>query len=205
MVVGEDELKHIVSLLRVAVPYTGIILSTRETPQLRDELFRLAVSGLGGAAVFLRVATRARGRQSGTDGDFRSLPCRITGRSQRWCARSWWQLHPQFLHRLLSQRAHGRPVMELAKTAEIHEMCQPNALVTLKEYLETSPTTRPGRFGEDLIRRNLDGMPEKLRTVTQKMLSRVEAGERDISYRPIPAMDHSVLSDLLRRADESGI
>lgn len=179
--VREDELKHIVSLLRVAVPYTGIILSTRETPQLRDELFRLGVSqASAGSSV-------SPGGYSGeeTAAPEGELP-QFTVQDHRPLAemvRSFLvgNYIPSFCTACYRSGRTGDRFMELAKSGRIHEMCQPNALVTLKEYLEDFADEETRKIGEDLIKHNLEGMPEKLRTVTQKMLSRVEAGERDIS------------------------
>jgi len=120
--VGEDELKHIVSLLRVAVPYTGIILSTRETPQLRDELFRLGVSQAS-AGSSVSPGGYSEDEQS-AEGD--ELP-QFTVQDHRPLAemvRSFLvgNYIPSFCTACYRSGRTGDRFMELAKTGRIHEM-----------------------------------------------------------------------------------
>lgn len=177
--VSDGELRKIVALLRIAVPYTGMILSTRESPELRDELFALGISQTsagsrttpGGYTQNEELSPSAAAQF--TVQDHRSLDEII----KSFVAGDYI---PSFCTACYRSGRTGDRFMELAKSGKIHDICQPNALASLKEYLidYADPETR--QAGDKLITKSLQELPEKLRDATQNMLIRVEAGERDV-------------------------
>jgi len=74
----------------------------------------------------------------------------------------------------------GERFMGLAKHAEIHKMCEPNALLSLKEYLIDYAAGETREEGERIIAKSLEGLPDSLRKKTSELLARIEQGERDL-------------------------
>ncbi|BCW99724.1 MAG: [FeFe] hydrogenase H-cluster radical SAM maturase HydG [Armatimonadota bacterium] len=177
----DDELKKVVSLLRVAVPYTGMILSTREAPELRDELFALGISQTSAGS-----RTTPGGYASADNEEL--APTRLAQftvqdhRSLAEMVRSFvkGEYIPSFCTACYRSGRTGDRFMALAKSGKIHDICQPNALASLKEYLLDYADEETRRAGEELIAASLKALPENLRRTTEKMLARLEAGERDV-------------------------
>lgn len=178
--VDDFSFKKIVAVLRLTVPYTGIILSTREKPELRRELFELGVSQISAGS---RTAPGAyKESQQSLDehsmeqfqlGDHRSLEQVVydivsLGYMPSFCTACY--------------RSHrtGDRFMELAKSGNIGKICEPNAIVTFEEYLNDFATEETKKLGREFIKKELDKMPEKIRKKTEEMLKRIDEGERDI-------------------------
>ena len=179
--VKEDDVRKVVAILRTAVPYTGMILSTRERPEFRDELFALGISQTSAGSSVSPGGYTEQEQASALAGE---LP-QFTVQDHRSLAE---MVHsflkgdyiPSFCTACYRRGRTGDRFMQFAKSGRIHEMCQPNALSTLKEYLLDYADEETRKAGDELIQRNLQAMPDKLRRVTEKMLARVEAGERDV-------------------------
>jgi 2-iminoacetate synthase len=175
---ADKDLKVIVATLRLAVPYTGIIMSTRETAELRNELIYLGVSQLSAGS-----SVTPGGYQDGEDkGD---APQFITGdhRTLDEVIRSLADadLMPSFCTGCYRKGRTGHDFMDLAKPGLIQQFCLPNGMLTFKEFLldYASPETRAA--GEQLIERHLQQMPDaQLREWTRKSLAEIEGGTRDI-------------------------
>ncbi|MHB9026738.1 MAG: [FeFe] hydrogenase H-cluster radical SAM maturase HydG [Armatimonadota bacterium] len=175
---ADADLKLIVATLRLAVPYTGIIMSTRETAALRNELIYLGVSQLSAGS-----STTPGGYQEGEDkgeapqfltGDHRSLDEVIHSLADA-------DLMPSFCTGCYRKGRTGHDFMDMAKPGLIQQFCLPNGMLTFKEFLMdyASPETRAA--GDALIERHLHQMPsEKLRAWTRKSLAEIEGGTRDI-------------------------
>ena len=176
--IKDDDMRRIVSTLRLAVPYTGIILSTRERPEFRNELISLGVSQISaGSRTSPGGYYDAKAHKPETEqfsiGDDRSL-------SEVMCRLCKDNYIPSFCTACYRTGRTGEHFMGLAKHGDIHKMCGPNALLSLKEYLIDYAEGDTRAEGERIIAASLQDMPEKLRNTTEKMLARVEAGERDI-------------------------
>ncbi len=172
---------RLLAILRLAVPYTGIILSTRESPPIRRQCFALGVSQIS-ASSRTNPGGYGEGRrdpQSGSQfslGDHRSLDEVIAD-----CLELGYL--PSFCTACYRKGRTGADFMELAKPGLIKEFCQPNAILTIKEYLQdfASPETR--ELGERLIGRSLEAISEEgLRCDLCALLVKIEAGERDLHY-----------------------
>jgi 2-iminoacetate synthase len=176
--VSDREFARLVAVLRLAVPYTGIILTTRETAALRDDLMDIGVS---------QISAGSRTHPGGYSGgslmedaqQFSLADTRTLDEVVRAiCARGYV---PSFCTACYRQGRTGREFMDLAKPGLIHEFCLPNALLTFQEYLTdyASPETRA--VGEAVLdRQALEIEPEPLRRSFLERLARVRAGERDL-------------------------
>ncbi len=174
--VSDIEFRKLVAILRLAVPYTGIILSTRETPALRRETFALGVSQISAGS-----RTNPGGYTQGEQydhsqfslGDHRPLDEVIRDVASMGYI-------PSFCTACYRLGRTGEDFMDLAKPGDIKRFCDPNALASFKEYLLdfASPDTR--RVGESLIAAVLSEMDPSARERAEAMLRRVQAGERDV-------------------------
>jgi len=171
------EVKLIVATLRLAVPYTGIIMSTRETPAMRDELMHLGVSQLSAGS-----STTPGGYARQEDPEEASQFVLADHRSLDAVVRSLCEgdFLPSFCTGCYRRGRTGHDFMDLAKPGLIRKFCSANALVTFEEYLRdyASPATRAA--GEALVARHLARLPDGARQWTEKSLARTAAGERDL-------------------------
>ncbi|HEY3397922.1 MAG TPA: [FeFe] hydrogenase H-cluster radical SAM maturase HydG [Armatimonadota bacterium] len=172
----QDFLKA-VAILRLAVPYTGIIMSTRETPELRRQTFTLGVSQISGGSR-VNPGGYAEGdpdaeAQQFCMGDHRTLDEVIRDITQMGFI-------PSFCTACYRLGRTGEHFMELAKPGDIKWRCTPNALATFEEYLldYASPETR--QVGDQRIGVMLAELDEKERGVASKMIEQVKAGNRDV-------------------------
>jgi 2-iminoacetate synthase len=176
-VVSDGAFLKIVAILRLAVPYTGIIMSTRERPEIRRESFGLGVSQISAGS-----RTDPGGYSNGDGeanrgqfqlGDHRRLD-EVVGD-----AASMGYI-PSFCTACYRLGRTGQDFMDLAKPGEIKDHCGPNALSTFREYLQdyASPATRAA--GERLIARVLDDMDATQRRISQRLLEMVREWRRDV-------------------------
>jgi 2-iminoacetate synthase len=173
-----DQVKLIVAVLRLAVPYTGIIMSTRESAEMRNELIHLGVSQLSAGS-----STSPGGYCDGEDKN--DAPQFLTGDQRnldevvRSLCRS--DFMPSFCTGCYRKGRTGQDFMDLAKPGLIQTFCNANGLVTFKEYLLDYATPETRAEGEALITRHLSRIPdEKVRQWTAESLEKVGAGTRDL-------------------------
>lgn len=176
--VNDDDMRRIVSCLRLAVPYTGIILSTRERASFRTELIALGVSQVSAGSRtspggYYDAKAHAPEAEQFSIGDERSL-------SEVLCSLCRENYIPSFCTACYRSGRTGEAFMGLAKHGEIHKMCGPNALLSLKEYLMDYAETPTRQEGERVIADGLKDLPDTLRKRTEEYLNRIEAGERDL-------------------------
>ena len=174
--VSDDDFKRIVAILRLAVPYTGIIMSTRENADTRRATFALGVSQISAGS-----RTNPGGYQESIDeaaaqfslGDHRDIDEVV-----RDVAAMGYL--PSFCTACYRMGRTGADFMELAKPGEIKYHCDPNALSTFQEYLldYASPQTR--EVGQALIAKTLERMDERQRAISSRLLQRVRSGAQDV-------------------------
>jgi len=176
--VPDVEFRKLVAILRLAVPYTGIILSTRETPNIRREAFALGVSQISaGSRTNPGGYTEGECAPESTEqfslGDHRSLDEVVRDVASLGYI-------PSFCTGCYRLGRTGADFMDLAKPGEIRLHCDPNALSTFLEYLldYASPETRAG--GEAAIEATLATMEGKERAVSERLLGKVREGRRDV-------------------------
>ena len=175
--VSDDDFRKIVAILRLAVPYTGIIMSTRETAKLRRETFALGVSQIS-------AGSRTNPGGYATDdedpessqfslGDHRPLDEVIRDVAQMGYI-------PSFCTGCYRLGRTGKDFMELAKPGDIRAHCDPNAVSTFEEYLldYASPETR--RIGEGAIAAVIGGMDPVAARRSHVLREQVTSGKRDV-------------------------
>ena len=176
--VTDQDFQKIVAILRLSVPYTGIIMSTRETAEMRDKLVNLGVSQISaesrvtpGGYEDCGVHNKSNERQFSVN-DSRSLH-EITN------SLILQGLMPSFCAACYRKNRTGEHFMDLAKPGNIKNMCDINALITLKEYLEDFANPETKKAGYELIekhKKNLD--KESLKTL-DKFFENIDNGIRD--------------------------
>ena len=172
--------RKIVAVLRVAVPYTGMIISTRESARMREQLLHCGVSQISGGSRTSVGGYTTEERHDET-AQFDVADTRPLDDVVRWLLE---QKHiPSFCTACYREGRTGDRFMSLCKSGKISYCCTPNALMTLKEYLMdyASPATRAA--GEQLIAASLTDIPEgRVRDLTVERLKRIESGERDFRF-----------------------
>jgi 2-iminoacetate synthase len=178
--VSDRDFKKLVAVLRLAVPYTGIILSTRERAELRNELFTLGVSQISAGSRTAPGAYRKASDDSAPEGsqfslgDHRSLDEVIYEISQMGYI-------PSFCTACYRLGRTGQDFMDLAKPGLIQQFCAPNAILTFAEYLEDYASHRTREVGWKAIQQHLNSLPNpKLRARTEELLGKIRNGERDL-------------------------
>jgi len=183
--VSDRDFKKAVAVLRLAVPYTGMILSTRERPEFRDELIAAGISQISagsctGVGGYRHDRQESPGEAEDT-AQFQVEDRRSPDEVLRNVCLSGYI--PSFCTACYRQGRTGDRFMPLAKTGQIQNVCQPNAILTFKEFLldYASPETR--RVGEETIQKHLDLIASPgVRNETVARLTRIEQGERDLYF-----------------------
>ena len=179
--INEDTFAKIVACIRIAVPYTGIIISTRESQSCRERVLHLGVSQISGAS-----RTSVGGYADPEPDDAKSEQFELSDRRTldeivHWLMNMGYI--PSFCTACYREGRTGDRFMSLCKSGQILNCCHPNALMTLKEYLMdyASPETR--RVGEELIAREVEKIPrEKVRDIAKRNLAAINDGQRDFRF-----------------------
>lgn len=177
--ISDEIFQKIVAVLRIAVPYTGMIISTRESQETREKVLHLGISQLSGGSR-TSVGGYAEAEEENSSqfdvSDNRTLDEVVS-----------WLLDlghiPSFCTACYREGRTGDRFMHLVKSQQIGNCCDPNALMTLKEYLEdyASPETRAK--GEAMIAKAVPLIPnEKVRRLTTEHLAEIAAGKRDFRF-----------------------
>ncbi|MBS3947534.1 MAG: [FeFe] hydrogenase H-cluster radical SAM maturase HydG [Dethiobacter sp.] len=180
--VSDADFARLVAILRLAVPYTGLILSTRERPALRDQLLDLGISQLSAGSC--TGVGGYRREDSGTDEEeatpqFSVDDHRSPDQVLQSICRSGYL--PSYCTACYRQGRTGDRFMALAKSGKIQDVCQPNAILTFKEYLLDYASPETKLVGEETIRRHLAEIKnDKVRSSTLARLACIEQGERDL-------------------------
>jgi 2-iminoacetate synthase len=180
--VTDEQFKKLVAILRLAVPYTGMILSTRETPAIRSEVLQLGISqisagsctGVGGYHDSIQPGAAAAPQFE--MGDHRS-PDEVL----RWLCTDGYL--PSYCTACYRQGRTGDRFMALAKSGQIQNLCQANALMTFQEFLEDYASEATREIGGKTIAEHVERIPnEKAKAVTKERLQRIKQGERDLYF-----------------------
>ncbi len=170
----------IAACIRIAVPYTGMIISTRETPKVREEIIRLGVSQISGGSRTSVGGYAEEERPHDTE-QFDVSDNRTLDEVVNWLMRAGYI--PSFCTACYREGRTGDRFMSLCKSGQIQNCCHPNALMTLKEFLMdyASPDTK--KIGEELIEKEIDNIgKEKVKEIVRERLVKIENGERDFRF-----------------------
>lgn len=175
--VNDDAFKRIVAVLRLSVPYAGMILSTREEADFRDEVIALGVSQVSsGSCTGVGGYQNQKGKPQFEVGDNRS-PIEII---ESLCESGYI---PSYCTACYREGRTGDRFMALAKSGEINNVCQPNALLTLKEFIIDYGREKTKVLGENIIKKELDEIKnEAVKASVIEKLNRIENGERDLRF-----------------------
>lgn len=178
----DDEIfAKLVACIRISVPYTGMIVSTRESQKTRERVLHLGISQISGGS-----KTSVGGYAEPEPEDQNSAQFDISDRRTldevvRWLMELGYT--PSFCTACYREGRTGDRFMALCKNMQIHNCCLPNALMTLQEYLEDYASPETKEIGEKLIAKELAEIPnEKVRGICQKRLELIRSGERDFRF-----------------------
>ncbi len=177
--VSDSEFKKIVSVLRLAIPYTGIIVTTRETRELRNELLHLGVSQISAGS---RASPGAYKNSLSSCEESQQFSLR-DARGTEDVVRELLDMGflPSFCTACYRSGRTGKDFMRYSKAADIHNFCSPNALFSLKEYLIKHPGEYTRRMGEEFIQKELLNISDgKRREGVREDLRKIEAGRVDL-------------------------
>lgn len=180
--IDDDIFAKIVACIRIAVPYTGMIISTRESQKCRERVLNLGVSQISGASK-TSVGGYAHPEQESEEetAQFDVEDRRSLDEIVKWLMELGYV--PSFCTACYREGRVGDRFMEICKEQKIHNFCHPNAIMTLEEYLEdyASPETR--KVGEELIGKELKTLGNnKLKCVVEENLEKIKHGERDFRF-----------------------
>ena len=172
--------RKLVAVLRLAVPYTGMIISTRESQRMREQLLHCGISQISGGSRTSVGGYTSEQRHDET-AQFDVSDTRSLDEVVRWLLEN--DHIPSFCTACYREGRTGDRFMSLCKSGKIGLCCTPNAIMTLKEYLVdyASPATREA--GEKLIAKSLTDIPEgRVRDLTAQHLKEIAAGKRDFRF-----------------------
>ena len=177
--IDDDTFAKLVACIRIAVPYTGMIISTRESRQCRERVLHLGVSQISGGSR-TSVGGYAEEEEE-SSAQFDVSDNRTLDEVVKWLMELGYL--PSFCTACYREGRTGDRFMSLCKSGQIQNCCHPNALMTLKEYLEDYATEDTRKVGEALIRKELKQIPkEKVRQIVEKNLEEIERGQRDFRF-----------------------
>ncbi len=179
--IDDETFKKIVAVLRIAVPYTGMIVSTRESKECRKEVLELGISQISGGS-----KTSVGGYYKPEEKDEDSSQFEVNDNRTLDEVVNWlMELNylPSFCTACYGSGRTGDRFMSICKSQQIHNFCHPNAIMTLKEYLVDYASDTTKQTGEKLILREL----EKIEDISRKQavlnyLDKIIKGERDFKF-----------------------
>lgn len=179
--IDDDTFAKLVACIRIAVPYTGMIISTRESKQCRERVLHLGVSQISGGSRTSVGGYVEEEPEEESSAQFDVSDNRTLDQIVNWLTEMGYI--PSFCTACYREGRTGDRFMSLCKSGQIQNCCHPNALMTLKEYLEDYASEDTRRKGEALIRKELENIPkEKVRKIVEKNLTEIEKGKRDFRF-----------------------
>ena len=178
--IDDDTFAKIAACIRVAVPYTGMIVSTRESQAVRQKLLHLGVSQISGASRTSVGGYTEEERPHDTE-QFDVSDQRTLDDVVKWLMELGYI--PSFCTACYREGRTGDRFMALCKSKQIQNCCHPNALMTLKEFLEDYASEDTKKIGEKLIEKEIDNIgKEKVKEIVRERLKKIHNGERDFRF-----------------------
>ena len=179
--VSDEIFQKIVAVIRISVPYTGMIVSTRESQKTREKVLELGISQISGASrtsvggYFNEESKEENSAQFDTS-DKRTLDEIVCWLLERGFI-------PSFCTACYREGRTGDRFMTLLKAGQIANCCQPNALMTLKEYLEDYASDKTKEIGELVINRELENIPnETVKYIDIEYIKDIHSRKRDFRF-----------------------
>ena len=178
--IDDETFAKICACIRVAVPYTGMIISTRENQTVREKVLHLGVSQISGGSRTSVGGYTEEERPHDTE-QFDVSDNRTLDEVVRWLMEMGYI--PSFCTACYREGRTGDRFMSLCKSGQIQNCCHPNALMTLKEYLMDYAAPETKAIGEALILKELENIPkEKVKEIAKDHLEKIEQGIRDFRF-----------------------
>lgn len=178
--ISDEIFCKIAACIRIAVPYTGMIISTRESAKVREEIIRLGVSQISGASRTSVGGYCEEERPHDTE-QFDVADNRTLDEVVNWLMSAGYI--PSFCTACYREGRTGDRFMSLCKAGQIQNCCHPNALMTLKEFLMDYASEDTRKKGEALIEKEIDNIGnEKVKEIVRERLVKIENGERDFRF-----------------------
>jgi len=179
--IDDDTFAKIIACIRIAVPYTGMIVSTRESKKVRERVLHLGVSQISGGS-----KTSVGGYANPSEADEDSAQFDVNDRRTldeiiHWLLDLGYL--PSFCTACYRSGRTGDRFMEICKEKQIHNFCHPNAILTLKEYLDDYSSEETRKTGDLLINKEIEKIEnENIKTTVKQNLEKIKQGERDFCF-----------------------
>ena len=178
--VPDEIFEKIVSIIRIAVPYTGMIISTRESQKTREKVLKLGVSQISGGSR-TSVGGYVDPVRDDSSAQFDVSDTRTLDEVVKWLMELGYL--PSFCTACYREGRVGDRFMSICKQQQIHNFCHPNAIMTLAEYLEDYAKPDTKKVGEELMKKELQTInDDKIKSMTEKYLEKIKSGERDFRF-----------------------
>ena len=179
--IDDETFAKICALIRISVPYTGMIISTRESKEVREKVIRLGVSQISGASKTSVGGYSEPEPEDENSEQFDVSDKRTLDEVVRWLMEMGYI--PSFCTACYREGRTGDRFMTLLKNGQIGNCCHPNALMTLKEFLMDYASEDTKKIGEELIKAELNNIPkDKVREICKENLEKIENGIRDFRF-----------------------
>ncbi len=179
--VSDEDFARLVAILRLAVPYTGMILTAREPEQLRNELIQFGVSQIdGGTKIELGSYKEKEKNHDLNKGQFRINDDRSLNQIIDELLEQ--NMLPSFCTSCYRMGRTGEHFMEFSVPGFIKRFCSPNAILTLAEYLEDYAPEHTAQKGWSVIEKNLKELEEKTQSRVRERIEKIKQGERDLYF-----------------------
>lgn len=172
--IPDDIFAKIVALIRIAVPYTGMIVSTRESKKTRERVLQLGISQISGGSKTSVGGYASPEAEDENSEQFDVIDNRPLDEIINWLMRLGYV--PSFCTACYRAGRTGDRFMELCKAKQIHNCCHPNALMTLQEYLTDYASKDTKAIGEKLIEQELATIPNNLANIVRQRLEDIRTG-----------------------------
>ena len=179
--ISDEIFEKIVACIRVAVPYTGMIISTRESKSVREKVLHLGVSQISGGSRTSVGGYSEPEPEEENSAQFELSDNRTLDEIVLWLMKMGYI--PSFCTACYREGRTGDRFMSLCKSGQIQNCCFPNALMTLKEYLTDYAGEETKKVGEELIKNQVGDIPSlKVRSIVEERLEKIENGSRDFRF-----------------------
>ena len=179
--IDDDTFAKIIACIRISVPYTGMIISTRESQACRERALELGISQISGASKTSVGGYASEEPEEENSEQFDVSDKRTLDEVVRWLMEFGYI--PSFCTACYREGRTGDRFMSLCKSGQIQNCCHPNALMTLKEYLMDYASEETKKIGEAMIQAELNNIPkEKVREICKDHLKKIEEGIRDFRF-----------------------
>ncbi len=181
--IDDDTFAKIVACIRIAVPYTGMIISTRESAECRKRVLELGVSQISGGS---KTSVGGYANPEVEKEDEKTAQFDVSDRRSldevvKWLMELGYL--PSFCTACYREGRVGDRFMSICKQQQIHNFCHPNAIMTLAEYLEDYAKPDTQKVGEELMKKELQTIDDdKIKSMTEKYLEKIKSGERDFRF-----------------------